>query len=95
MTDEKYIKAKKRVKEIKDFYIHLIIFLVIVAILTIINVTSFIMNSEEGNLWFLFPLGFWGFAVLMHGLKTFVFGRESSWEKRKIKEVMDKMDEDS
>jgi hypothetical protein len=30
----------------------------------------------------------------MHGLKTFVFGRESSWEKRKIKEVMDKMDKE-
>ena len=94
MVDEKYIRAKKRVKEIKDFYIHLIIFLIIVTILTIINVASFIINSEDGNLWFLFPLGFWGFAVLMHGLKTFVFGHESSWEKRKIKEVMDKMDEE-
>ena len=94
MADEKYIRAKKRVKDIKDFYIHLIIFLIIVTILTIINVASFIINSEDGNLWFLFPLGFWGFAVLMHGLKTFIFGHESSWEKRKIKEVMDKMDEE-
>ena len=95
MVDKKYIVAKKRVKEIKDFYIHLIIFLIVVAILTIINVTSFVMNSEEGNLWFLFPLGFWGFAVLMHGLKIFVFGSDSSWEKRKIKEVMDKMDREN
>ena len=94
MADEKYIVAKKRVKEIKDFYIHLIIFLVIVAILTIINVANFAINSEEVTLWFLFPLGFWGFAVLMHGLKTFIFGHESNWEKRKIKEVMDKMDKD-
>ena len=29
MADEKYIVAKKRVKEIKDFYIHLIIFLIV------------------------------------------------------------------
>ena len=94
MADEKYIVAKKRVKEIKDFYIHLIIFLVIVAILTIINVANFIINSADGNLWFLFPLGFWGFAVLMHALRTFLIGPGSNWEKRKIKEVMDKMDED-
>ena len=93
MEDEKYIRAKKRVKDIKDFYIHLIIFLIIVTILTIINVASFIIHSEDVNLWFLFPLGFWGFAVLMHGLKTFVFRSGSSWEKRKIKELMDKMDE--
>lgn len=94
MVDDKYIRAKKRVKDIKDFYIHLIIFLIVVVILTIINVVNFAINSEEVSLWFLFPLGFWGFAVLMHGLKTFVFGRGSNWEKRKIKEVMDKMDED-
>jgi hypothetical protein len=94
MEDKKYKEAKKRVKDIKDFYSHLTIFLVIVIILTIINMTTFIMHSEEGNLWFLFPLCFWGFAVLMHGLRTFVFGRGSSWEKRKIKEVMDKMDEE-
>jgi len=94
MADEKYMRAKKRVKDIKDFYIHLIIFLIVVAILTIINVANFAINSEEVTLWFLFPLGFWGFAVLMHSLKTFIFGHESNWEKRKIKEVMDKMDKD-
>ena len=94
MADEKYIVAKKRVKEIKDFYIHLIIFLIVVAILTIINVANFAMNSEEVTLWFLFPLGFWGFAVLMHALRTFLIGPGSNWEKRKIKEVMDKMDEE-
>lgn len=94
MVDEKYIVAKKRVKEIKDFYIHLIIFLVVVAILTIINVANFAMNSEEVTLWFLFPLGFWGFAVIMHALRTFLIGPGSNWEKRKIKEVMDKMDKE-
>ena len=94
MEDEKYTKAKKRVKEIKDFYIHLKIFLVIIAILTIINVTTFVTKNEEANLWFLFPMGFWGFAVLMHGMRTFVFGHGSTWKKRKIKQVMDQMDKD-
>ena len=95
--NEKYIKAKKKVKDIKDFYIHLTVFLVVVTIIVLINVISYSTGrSDYGdwNFWFLFPFGFWGFAVLMHGLRTFVFGRESSWEKRKIKEVMKRMDEE-
>ena len=95
--NEKYIKAKKRVKEIKDFYIHLAVFLVVVTIIILINVISYATSRsdyEGWSFWFLFPFGFWGFAVLMHGLRTFAFGRESSWEKRKIKEVIKKMDED-
>ena len=90
MEDEKYIKAKKRVKEIKDFYTHLIIFAVVITAITIIN----LVQGEYKFYWFLFPFGFWGFAVLMHGLRTFVFGKGSRWEDRKIKEVMKQMDED-
>jgi len=97
MKDEKYEKAKKRVKEIKDFYTHLIIFVVVVIVLTIINLASLKMGTfNEGHrfFWYLYPFGFWGFVVLMHGLRTFVFGRGSRWEDRKIKEVMKQMDED-
>ena len=97
MEDEKYIKAKKRVKEIKDFYTHLIIFVVVVVALTIINLATLQMGKfEEGHrfFWYLYPFGFWGFAVFMHAMGTFVFGKGSSWENRKIKEVMKQMDEE-
>lgn len=90
MEDKKYEIAKKRVKEIKDFYTHLIIFAVVITAITIIN----LVQGEYGSYWFLFPFGFWGFAVLMHGLRTFVFGKGSRWEDRKIKEVMKQMDKD-
>lgn len=90
MVDEKYEKAKKRVKKIKDFYTHLIIFLVVITAITIIN----LVQNENDYYWFLFPFGFWGFVVLMHGLRTFVFGKGSTWENRKIKEVMKQMEED-
>jgi len=50
MADKKYIRAKKRVKDIKDFYVHLIIFLIVVAILTIINVANFAINSEFSDM---------------------------------------------
>jgi hypothetical protein len=95
--NEKYLKAKKKVKDIKDFYIHLAVFLIVVTIIVIINVVTFATGgSDDGewNFWFLFPFGFWGFAVLMHGLRTFVFGRGSSWEKKKIEEVIKDMEKD-
>jgi len=95
--NKKYLKAKKRVEEIKGFYIHLAVFLVVVTIIVVINVAVFAAGRpdyEGWNFWFLFPFGFWGFAVLMHGLRTFLFGSQSSWEKRKIKQIMDDMDKD-
>lgn len=96
-VNEKYLKAKKRVKEIKDFYIHLAVFLAVMVIIILINVVTFARGGsdlEGWSFWFLFPFGFWGFAVFMHGLRTFVFGKGSSWEQRKIREVMDKMDKE-
>ena len=95
MEDEKYIKAKKRVKEIRDFYMHLTIFIVVITILTGINLIAFATgraDNEGWNFWFLYPFAFWGFAVLMHGMNTFVFGRDSRWQQRKIKELMEQMD---
>ena len=40
------------------------------------------------------PFSFWGFAVFMHAMRTFVFGKGGRWEDRKIKEVIKQMDED-
>jgi hypothetical protein len=97
VENEKYLKAKKRVKDIKDFYIHLAVFLIVVTIIILINVVTYTAGSPDNegwNYWFLFPFGFWGFAVIMHGLRTFVFGRGSSWEARKIEEVMNNMKKD-
>lgn len=98
MKDKRYAIAKKRVKEIKDFYIHLIIFLVVIVIFTVINLMTFAMgrtDNETWNFWFLYPFGFWGFAILMHGLKTFIFGTSSRWEQRKIKKIMKQIDKET
>ena len=84
--DEKYLRAKKRVKKLKAFYLHLIVYVLVNVNLFIINLTS-----DTDNWWFLYPLGGWGIGVIIHGLSTFLsdhFG--SSWEERKIKEYMDK-----
>lgn len=85
--EEKYRRAKKRVKEIKSFYGHLLTYVVVIIILFVID-----MLSGEG-LWFYWPLLGWGIAIVIHALNVFgvagVFG--SKWEKKKIQEEMDKL----
>ena len=94
----KYERAKKRVKELKGFYDHLKIFLVI-------NGTLYLLKSGWLNP--LLPEGFpikayyfnwielnvliWGLILLVHALYTFrnKFPFFKNWEERQIKKYMD------
>lgn len=84
---EKYEKAKKRVEEIKGFYTHLFIYL-------LVNLMFFVINilTAPGVWWFLWPLVGWGIFVFVHGFSIFVFPRlfGKEWEEKKIKEIMEK-----
>lgn len=86
----KYQEAQKRVQKIKNFYIHLIVY-ILVNIYVIIKKTQ---NIDEGEtIWHAFKLAFfWGIGLVFHGMRTFdfipIFGKE--WEERKVKEIMDK-----
>ena len=88
MNDEKYEKAKKRVKELKGFYSNLVTYITINVILIIINLVT-----SPGSLWFYWVSIFWGVAILIHASKIFIlkgkfFGKD--WEEKKIKEIMEK-----
>jgi len=88
MTEEnEYNKAKERVEEIKGFYVHLLIYIVVNIFLFIINIVT-----TPGALWFYWPLLGWGIGIAIHGLSVFVFGQffGNEWEERKIKEIMNK-----
>ena len=91
MVDERYEKAKKRVEEIKGFYTHAIVYVVI-------NTGLFLLNlfTSPGGWWFYWVLFGWGIGLFFHAMGVFVFNRFPSkkWEEQKIKEVMDKMDKD-
>ncbi|MFD9624950.1 2TM domain-containing protein [Peribacillus muralis] len=87
---EKYLRAKKRVENLKAFYIHLAVYL-------LVNVMLFVLNAvtDPGNWWFLYPLGGWGIGISVHGITTFAHGTfTSAWEARKIKEYMEKDNKD-
>lgn len=50
--DEKCLKAKKRVENLKGFYIHLTAYFLVNTLLNIIN-----LLTDASNSWFLYPLG--------------------------------------
>ena len=51
------------------------------------------LYHNPNHLWFWWPLGCWGFGVVMNGLSVFSpFG--NSWEKRKVREIMEKEDKE-
>jgi hypothetical protein len=87
----KYEQALKRVKKIKGFYTHALIYLVINSMFVVIN----IQNLEPGESYFqwhnFITLCFWGIGLLAHGLSVFLSGMilGNNWEERKIKEYME------
>lgn len=84
--------AQKRVKKIKDFYVHLLVYL-------FINIVIFVVTTrDEGlvegmqDLENYFTAFFWGIGLFFHWWNVFgpdiFFGKQ--WEEKKIKELMEK-----
>jgi hypothetical protein len=90
--NELYRMAQKRIKEIKGFYVHLIVFV-------LVNIFIFLLNSNifgSGNVNIHFsnlslPF-FWGIGLAAHCASVFgpnlFLGKK--WEEKKIKEILDK-----
>lgn len=96
LKEQQYLRAKKRVKDIKGFYSHLTVYLVINIFLSGIIVygltrdgSSFvdaITHFGTYSTWL-----FWGIGIFFHWLGVFGFKgiMTKSWEERKIKELME------
>jgi hypothetical protein len=84
---EKYLAARAHVAAIKGFYIHLIVFAAVMAGLFAIDALS------GGSWWIQYPLIGWGIGILGHAYLAFrpIKPSEGSWEDRKIKETIAKM----
>jgi two-component system, LytTR family, sensor kinase len=84
----KYRQAREHISAIKGFYIHGLVFLLVIAGLLVLN---FALGKPYWVLWVL--LG-WGAGVALHA--ALVFGGSSSfvsrWERRKMKELMEQDD---
>jgi len=90
MKDENYERVRKRVKEIKGFYSNLITYLVVNAVLVIINLVT-----SPNKLWFYWVTIFWGIGIIFSAYNVFLRkGRflGEDWEEKKVKEIMDRQE---
>jgi hypothetical protein len=102
LKEDSYIRAKKKVKVIKGFYIHLLVYFLVNLFISGIIIFGL---TRDDNYYFVDSLSnfgvystwiFWGIGLFFHwlgvfGFKSLGFGKE--WEERKIKEMMEKDDE--
>lgn len=84
--EQKYLRAAKRVKDIKGFYIHFTIYCIIIPTLIFIN-----LKFEPSYHWFWFSLFGWGTGLFFHWFSIFGFkyiGLGKDWEDKKINEFI-------
>lgn len=87
MTDDTHRaaveRAEKRVKELRDFWTHL-------AIYVVVNAGLIVLDLVQGNglQWAYWVIIGWGIGIAAHAVSTFVFesGFMSRWERRKVAE---------
>ena len=92
LDEQKYIRAQKKVKAIKGFYVHLMVYLAVNAFIILARIFSgdgviVVVEIESYS-----TLFFWGIGIAFHAFSVFgmdlIFGTE--WENRKIKKMMDR-----
>ncbi len=88
LEQSKLKRAKKRIEELKGFYIHLTVY-VVINIFILINIY---LNTDRFWSWPHFlPLFGWGIGVAFHAARTFgynpFFGKD--WEERQIQKFID------
>lgn len=73
--------AFARVRRIKGFYLHIVKYVVVIALLSIINLVT-----SPHYFWAIWPALGWGIGLIGHGLTTFdmVPFLNADWEKRKV-----------
>ncbi len=88
--DDTYVRARKHVEELKEFYYNLISYCIVIPFLIFINYYTF-----WGYKWFVWPLLGWGIGLAFHAYKVFVndgvLGRD--WEDKKIQQFMKEEEE--
>ncbi len=90
--EDKLKRAKKRLDELKGFYIHLIVYLAVNAFIMVnIAVRSYNNSDSFWEFGTFFTPVFWGIGLLIHAMYTFrinpFFGRD--WERKQIQKYMD------
>ncbi|WP_394750535.1 2TM domain-containing protein [Spongiimicrobium salis] len=93
---DKKQRAKKRVDELKGFYIHALVYILVNSFISISKIVNNIQDGESfieafwdfgtGAVWF-----FWGIGLLIHGLNVFSYNPffNKAWEERQIQKYIE------
>lgn len=84
--EQRFYKAQKRVEDIKEFYVHLSVYCIIIPVIVFVNL-KYVPEFH----WFWFSLLGWGMGLFFHWFAIFGFqllGFGKNWEDQKIKEFM-------
>ncbi len=85
--DSTYIRARKYVDNLREFYYHAITYCMVIPFLAFINYMTYWKVK-----WFLFSMVGWGIGLAFHALNVYgkgkIFGTKQ-WEDKKIKEFME------
>jgi hypothetical protein len=93
LNDEKirYDLAVKRLKKIKSFYVHLLVFIIINSFVIYMNIRSLPPTETVFQFKVFSTAFFWGIGLLAHAVSVFgfdfIFG--NNWEAKKIKQFME------
>lgn len=94
--ESKRERAAKRINELKGFYIHLAVYVIVNIMISVIIIVS---NMSSGDSFIEALLNFntfstsffWGIGIFFHGARVFglnpFFGKD--WEERKIKKILE------
>lgn len=73
MVDEQRLAEARKHSKVKfDFYVHLVVYLVVIGALLIVN-----LLTSRGYLWFIWPAMGWGIALLFHGTSAFLLPQKT------------------
>jgi hypothetical protein len=91
--DDRFKAAYNRVKRIKGFYVHTLVYVLVNAFIIIPSFNRNVLSLQDFWNWETFYTAlFWGIGLLVHGISVFgqniFFGQK--WEENKIKELMEK-----
>jgi hypothetical protein len=88
MTEaQKIARAERKVRAMTGFYIHLIVFAVVMLVM-------FALNFTDDSWWVQYPFLFWGAGVIAHWWAVFGEGAErlARWQLKKIYELKSHME---
>lgn len=95
-SNDKNTKAQKRVQQLKGFYTHLMIYLMINTMLMLVKIvgTAYYGETFMGPLWHFSTFStwlFWGLGLAFHAIKVFALPSyfNGQWEERRIRRFME------